>query len=227
MLPREPEPPEAEFDSIGIMTASSQSKRAVFLDRDGTINRDVGYTHRTSDLELLPGAVAGLLKMSRLGYRLFITTNQSGVARGRFTEADVQVFNSALCGRLASEGVTIEAVYYCPFHPTEGSGHYRRESPMRKPDEGMIRLAAQQHDLDLPASFIVGDKKIDVLAGQRAGCRTILVRTGMGGADQGELPVPPDFVAADLLEAADYIAAAQAQDDHGTSSQPKPKETTR
>ena len=209
------------------MTTGSTSNRAVFLDRDGTINRDVGYTHRVEDLELLPNAAAGLSRMAELGYRLFITTNQSGVARGRFTEADVRAFNAALCAHLQSEGVTIEAAYYCPFHPTEGVGQYRRESPMRKPGDGMIRLAAQQHHLDLPASFVVGDRQSDVLAGQRAGCRTILVRTGMGGSDPEAVPSPPDYLAADLLEAANYIAAPRTRNDRSAGSEPKPQRTTR
>jgi D-glycero-D-manno-heptose 1,7-bisphosphate phosphatase len=203
------------------MTSRSASKRAVFLDRDGTINRDVGFTHRVADLELLPGAVAGLSRMAALGYRLLIATNQSGVARGHFTEDDVQAFHAALCQRLRSEGVAIDGVYYCPFHPTEGVGTYRRESPLRKPGDGMIRLAATEHGLDLAASFVVGDKKSDVLAGQRAGCRTILVRTGMGGADEGELPMPPDFVADDLLDAADYIAATPVRVDRSAACDPQ------
>ncbi|MEX2114522.1 MAG: HAD family hydrolase, partial [Pirellulales bacterium] len=142
----------------------ASQRRAVFLDRDGTITRDVGYPHRVEDLELLPNASAGLSRMSALGYLLIITTNQSGVARGLFSEADVQAFHQALCALLKRDGVTIEAIYYCPFHPTEGQGQYRRDSPLRKPGDGMLRLAAAEHELDLAASVAIGDKKSDILA---------------------------------------------------------------
>jgi D-glycero-D-manno-heptose 1,7-bisphosphate phosphatase len=187
------------------MPDPTTTDRAVLLDRDGTINRDVGYTHRVEDLQLLPNAAAGLARMAALGYRLFITSNQSGIARGYFREADMQAFNRALCAQLKDQGITIEGVYFCPFHPTEGTGDFRRESPLRKPGDGMMRLAAAEHDLRLTESFVVGDKHSDILAGQRAGCRTILVRSGAAGSDAEILPAPPDFVAADLLEAAAYI----------------------
>jgi D-glycero-D-manno-heptose 1,7-bisphosphate phosphatase len=190
------------------MVARASKRRAVFLDRDGTITRDVGYPHRLEDLELLPNASLGLARMAALDYCLIITTNQSGVARGLFSEEDVQAFHRALCDLLEHDGVTIEAIYYCPFHPTEGRGEYRRDSPLRKPGDGMLRLAAAEHDLDLAASVAIGDKKSDILAGQRAGCHTILMRTGAAGGDAEELPAPPEFVADDLLDAAGYIEQA-------------------
>jgi D-glycero-D-manno-heptose 1,7-bisphosphate phosphatase len=187
------------------MVDRAQQRRAVFLDRDGTITRDVGYPHRVDDLELLPNASTGLARMAALGYQLIITTNQSGVARGLFTEADVRTFHQALCDRLLRESIRIDAIYYCPFHPTEGIGAYRQDSPLRKPNDGMLRLAAAERDLDLAACVAIGDKKSDVLAGQRAGCHTILVRTGAAGSDTEELTTLPEFVADDLLDAARYI----------------------
>ncbi len=187
------------------MVARASKRRAVFLDRDGTITRDVGYPHRLEDLELLPNASLGLARMAALDYCLIITTNQSGVARGLFSEGQMHAFHRALCELLQRDGVVIEAIYYCPFHPTEGQGEYRRESPLRKPGDGMLRLAAAEHDLDLTASVAIGDKKSDILAGQRAGCHTILLRTGAAGSDEEELPAPPEFVADNLLDAAAYI----------------------
>jgi len=187
------------------MVARASKRRAVFLDRDGTITRDVGYPHRLEDLELLPNASLGLARMAALDYRLIITTNQSGVARGLFTEDAMHAFHRALRELLEQDGIAIDAIYYCPFHPTEGVGEYRRESPLRKPGDGMLRLAAAEHDLDLATSVAIGDKKSDILAGQRAGCHTILVRTGAAGSDAEELPAPPEFVAEDLLDAAGYI----------------------
>jgi D-glycero-D-manno-heptose 1,7-bisphosphate phosphatase len=184
------------------------SRRAVFLDRDGTITRDRGFTHRISDLELLPGAAAGLAQMARSGFRLFVVTNQSGVARGYFSEADVQAFHDTLAERLRVQGVTIEGFYFCPFHPTEGRGVYRQESSLRKPADGMLRRCAIEHGLDLSQSVAIGDRKTDIAAGQAAGCRTILVRTGVAGGDNHSLAAPPDFVADDLLAAAHWMETA-------------------
>ncbi|MGD9720350.1 MAG: D-glycero-alpha-D-manno-heptose-1,7-bisphosphate 7-phosphatase [Pirellulales bacterium] len=193
------------------MAQPKLSNRAVFLDRDGTINRDVGFTHRAEDLELLPHAAAGLARLAALGFQRIIVTNQSGIARGYFSEQQMHAFHLALRERLSQQGATIDAIYFCPFHATEGQGEYRRESPLRKPGDGMLRLAATERGIDLAASYAIGDKKSDVLAGQRAGCRTILLRTGAAGSDEEPLTAPPDFVADDLLAAADWIAASSAE----------------
>ncbi len=187
------------------MPEPKATTRAILLDRDGTINRDVGFTHRVEDLELLPGAVEGLARMAALSFRLLIVTNQSGVARGYFTEADMHAFNRALCDRLGQHNITIDAVYCCPYHATEGKGDYRRDSVLRKPNDGMIRQAAQEHHLALAHCFVVGDKNSDVVAGQRAGCHTVLLRTGAAGSDAVELTSPPDYVADDLADAAAFV----------------------
>jgi D-glycero-D-manno-heptose 1,7-bisphosphate phosphatase len=181
------------------------SKPAIFLDRDGTLTRDLGFVHRAADLRLLDNAVAGLRRMSAAGFRLFITTNQSGIARGYFSEADMHAFNAALRQQLRTEGVEIEAIYHCPFHPEGSVEIYRLDSPLRKPRPGMILEAAAEHGLDLPASFAIGDKKSDILAGQAAGCRTILVQTGAAGSGENDLQARPDHVASDLLAAAEWI----------------------
>jgi D-glycero-D-manno-heptose 1,7-bisphosphate phosphatase len=183
-------------------------RRAIFLDRDGTLNADVGFTHRVEDLRLLDGVVAGLGQLERLGYLLIITTNQSGIARGYFGEAQMRAFNAALVEQLRSHGITIAAIYFCPFHPTAGRGAYRRDSPLRKPNSGMILAAAADHQLDLAASFAIGDKTSDVVAGRAAGCRTILLRCRTDVFQQGNLSARPDFVAADLVEAARFIKRA-------------------
>ena len=187
------------------MKESVVQQRAVFLDRDGTLVRDRGFVHRVEDLELLAGAVDGLREMAALGLRLFVTTNQSGIARGYFTEDAMHAFNRTLCERLRTHGIEIAAVYFCPFHPTEGIGEYRRESPFRKPAPGMIQQAAREHALDLAASFAIGDKPADVLAGRAAGCRTILIGPPNCSADS-----QPDLVAADLAQAAGYIRSCSA-----------------
>ncbi len=148
----------------------------------------------------------GLRQLVALGFRLVIVTNQSGIARGRFSLDDMRRFNDALCGRLADEGIEIAAIYHSPYHPTEGVGLYRRDSECRKPRPGMLLAAARDLALDLPASYAIGDKMSDVAAGRAAGCRTILVQTGQAGQGEPELSVRPDAVARDLAHAAELIA---------------------
>lgn len=180
-------------------------RRAIFLDRDGTINADPGFVHRIDDLQLLPGAAAGLRRMAAAGYRLLIVTNQSGVARGYFSEQQMHDFNTALLERLADEGVAIDQVYCCPFHREATLPAYRQDSPLRKPKPGMLLQAATDWKLNLAGSIAVGDKCSDVAAGRAAGCRTILVRSGTAGSDAEAAAVEPDFVADDLLAAACLI----------------------
>jgi D-glycero-D-manno-heptose 1,7-bisphosphate phosphatase len=187
------------------MVPSPAIRRGVFLDRDGTLNVEIEFIHRVEDLRVLPNVAAGLRRMMALGFQLLITTNQSGIGRGYFSEADMRTFNDALCQQLETQGVRIDGIYFCPFHPTAGIGEYRRDSPLRKPLPGMILEAAAEHQLDLPSSFAIGDRKSDVAAGHAAGCRTILVTTGWGGRGEPQVQVQPDFVAADLVEAAEFM----------------------
>ncbi len=180
---------------------------AVFLDRDGTLTEDVGYPHRLEDLRLLPEVIPALQTLQALGFALIVVTNQSGIARGYFDEDQMRAFHTLLGERLEEGGVRIEAIYHCPFHPEASVAEYRCDSPLRKPKPGMLLLAAEEHGLDLAASYAIGDKKSDVLAGQAAGCRTILVQTGKAGAGEPELATEPDFVAIDLAAAAEWISA--------------------
>jgi D-glycero-D-manno-heptose 1,7-bisphosphate phosphatase len=188
---------------ISSMDRSGRTGRAVFLDRDGTLNRERGFVHRVADLELLDHVVDGLARIQALGFELVIATNQSGIARGYFTEAEMHAFNRALCQLLAAQGVRIADVYYCPFHPTEGIGPYRRESTLRKPQCGMLLAAAEEHQLDLRGSFVIGDKPSDVMAGQAAGCGTIWLHSGSQPPEP--LEAQPDLIASDLLESAEFI----------------------
>lgn len=143
--------------------------KAAFLDRDGVINRDHGYMYKIEDFEFLDGVFEACRRLNALDYRIVIVTNQSGIGRGYFSEADFQRLNDWMLARFAQEGITITGVYYCPYHPEHGIGEYRRESSYRKPGPQMIVDAARDYGLDLRASFIAGDSLRDIQAGQAAG----------------------------------------------------------
>ncbi|RMF44670.1 MAG: HAD family hydrolase [Anaerolineae bacterium] len=183
---------------------------AVFLDRDGTLNREVNYLGDPEQLELLPGVPEGLRALREAGARLVVVTNQAGVARGYYSERDVHRVHAALREKLSAHGAEVDEVYYCPHHPTAGRGHYKKDCPNRKPSPGMLLQAQRDFNLDLTRSFIVGDKLSDLLAGHQVGCRTVLVLTGYGEQTRASLDehgFSPDFVARDLQEAAEWIVA--------------------
>ncbi len=188
-------------------------RAAVFLDRDGTIVREVDYLRSPDQLRLLPGAAAAIKRLNDAGFTVVVTSNQSGIARGILTEADLVHINSILSRRLARRGAHLDAVYFCPHHPEIGPAKYRRRCRCRKPSPGMLLRAAKDLDLDLKHSFSVGDTARDVLAGQRAGCRTILVRTGYGRAAEAEWDkcaprtrsCPADYIADSIAQAVDWI----------------------
>lgn len=150
---------------------------AAFLDRDGVLIEDSGYPHRPEDLKLIPGAAAAVRRMNQAGYRTVIVTNQSGVARGLFSEEQMDVFNTLLVERLAEDGAVIDAVYSAPFHPEAADARYRHpDHPDRKPNPGMLLRAIADHALDPTQSFIIGDQTRDLQAGERAGVRGYLFR---------------------------------------------------
>ena len=153
---------------------------AAFLDRDGVLIEDSGYPHRPEDLKLIPGAAAAVRRMKDAGYRTVIVTNQSGVARGLFSEERMHAFNAELVARLAQDGAVIDAVYACPFHEKAVEARYRHpDHPDRKPNPGMILRAAADHGLDLERSLMIGDRESDMEAARRAGVRGYL----FGGPD--------------------------------------------
>lgn len=175
---------------------------AVFLDRDNTIIKDAVYSVDPNGFSPLPGAVGALKRLISAGYRIVVITNQSGVARGVFTEEALIEFHEYLRDWFAREGAPLDGVYYCP-HYTEGTATgYVTECDCRKPAPGMLLRAAEELHLDLSRSWMVGDRPADVAAGKAAGCRTIRVLTGPA-------PVPedpePDFLADNLPAAADMI----------------------
>ena len=160
---------------------------AVFLDRDGTINEEVGYLDRIEKLRLIPGAAEAIRLINESGMKAIVVTNQSGVARGMFDEDFVHQVNTRLREMLRAEGAAIDGLYFCPHHPTEGLGDYLRTCDCRKPAPGLLLRAAEELRLDLARSYMVGDTLKDIEAGVRAGAQGILVRTGYGEEAAAEL----------------------------------------
>lgn len=148
---------------------------ALFLDRDGVINIDHAYVHKREDFEFVDG-IFELVRIAReCGYRVFVVTNQAGIARGKYTEADFHRLTEWMCSEFASRGAPIDKVYFCPYHAEHGIGIYKLDSPMRKPNPGMILQAAQEFGIDLAASLLVGDMETDIQAGRSAGVGTTIL----------------------------------------------------
>ncbi len=170
--------------------------RAVFLDRDGTIARDVHYCSRPQDFELLRTVPEAVKLLNGHGFKVVVVTNQSGVARGYFTEATLSEIHRKMIDGLRRYGACVDAVYYCPHHPDDGCR-------CRKPGTALFRQAAGELGIDVARSYVVGDAPVDIEAGRALGSRTVLVTTGPGGWP--DLPHPPDHTASNLLEAAEWI----------------------
>ena len=181
---------------------------AIFLDRDGTINEDIGYVSSPDDLIIYPYAARAIRLINDAGLKVIIITNQSGVARRLYDEAVLAQIHERLIQELASDGARIDAIYYCPHHPRIGDAEYRRACQCRKPGPGMLHQAAREHDIDLSRSYVVGDKASDMNLATNAGARGALVLTGYGRqtlANRDEWPCAPEVVADDLLDAVTQI----------------------
>ena len=155
--------------------------RAIFLDRDGTINVDKAYVYKITDFEFLPGVKEALVLLRRTGYRLIIVTNQSGVARGYYTEDDVRTLHNWLRETLAREGADVAGIYYCPHHPEARIEAYRRKCGCRKPGLDLFYKAASDLGLDIDRSIAVGDRVRDLEICRHSGCRGYLVGDREGG----------------------------------------------
>jgi len=179
--------------------------RAVFLDRDGTINEEVGYLRSLGQLAVFPWSAEAIRDLNRAGIKVVVVTNQSGIARGYFDEHFVRQVHRRLQDLLGRKGAFIDAFYYCPHHPTEGIPPYRKVCSCRKPEAGMLLQAARDLQIDLLRSYMVGDMMKDVQTGQRVGAKGILVETGYGSAEKLNTPPHPDYTAATLLDAVSWI----------------------
>ena len=184
---------------------------AVFIDRDGTLTEEVGYVNHPRRLRLLPRSAEAIRRLNRSGLKAVMVTNQSGVARGYFSEEVLQAVNEALVSQIKAEGAYLDGLYVCLHHPTEGTPPYRAACDCRKPEPGLLTRAAADLGLDLSRSWMVGDKISDVLVARRAGAGSILVLTGYGLGEweyrRSLWPAQPDHVAEDLLGAVEWILA--------------------
>lgn len=191
-------------------------KKAIFLDRDGTLNVDVGYLHQLKDLELFPYAVDALRLLKRAGYELVIVTNQSGMARGMIAPGFVEKCHEEMRRRLQAGGVDLDALYYCPHHPDGSVAGLNVECRCRKPAPGMIEDAVRDRGIDPKASWVIGDKWLDVNLGRNAGARSILVRTGWGAEQEEQRPAGQkvDAVCDNLMHAVSVILASPGQGQH-------------
>ncbi|MCK9392901.1 MAG: HAD family hydrolase [Syntrophales bacterium] len=177
---------------------------AVFLDRDGTINEEVGYLDNLEKLRVFPKAFEAVRLINHAGMKTVVITNQSGIGRGLFDEAFVERVHEEMRHIFLKEGAVMDSFYYCPHHPIEGIGPYRQTCSCRKPEPGLLLKAAKDLDIDLGKSYMIGDMPKDVEVGQRAGAKGILVRTGYGKV-AGMGSTRPDYIAQDILEAVRWI----------------------
>lgn len=173
-------------------------KKAVFLDRDGTINEEREYLYKVEECRFLPGVKEAVKRLNSAGYLVIVVTNQSGIARGYYTESDLERLHHYMTEEFTDSGARVDGWYYCPHHPEFPAGEAACDC--RKPLPGMLLAASGELGIDLSSSWMVGDKSADMEAGIAAGCRSILVRTGYGAAEAAA--APSGVIAVDDLGAA-------------------------
>lgn len=175
------------------------TNKAVFLDRDGTLNVDKGYVHRIEGWEWIPGAIDAIVALRKAGFLVIVVTNQAGIARGYYTGEDVDRLHAWVNEELKKQGAAIDGFYYCPHHP-----EYSGECECRKPMPGLLHEAAQDFDIDLDCSWLVGDKAGDIEAGLSTGVKSILVLTGYGKQHR-DLLKEETICTADIVEASNFV----------------------
>ena len=180
--------------------------RAVFLDRDGVITQEPPhYAYRLSHLGLVAKSADAIRLLNESGVVVVVACNQAGIAYGYYQEEDAILFNQAMKEHLAKEGAYIDDIYYCPHHPEAKIERYRVDCNCRKPKPGMLMRAQKELNIDLKHSFMVGDKSSDIEAGKRAGCKTIMVKTGYGAGELKSNQIECNYVANDLYDAVEHI----------------------
>jgi D-glycero-D-manno-heptose 1,7-bisphosphate phosphatase len=192
-----------------IAIIGDMARPAVFIDRDGTLNEEVGYMNHALRLHLIPGAAEAVRMLSHEGIAVVVVTNQAGVARGYFPEIRVVEANDRMRALLQAENAKVDGIYYCPHHPDVSESPYRMNCDCRKPKPGMLYRAAKELDLDLSKSYAVGDRGSDISLGRNGGTKVVFVKTGYGLGEweysRDEWKHQPDHVAEDLLEAVRWI----------------------
>lgn len=183
-----------------------EKSRALFLDRDGIVNEEVGYLHRPEDVRWVTGIVPLCLTAQSLGYKLVVVTNQSGIARGLYSEQQFQSLMTWMRAELAQHGITLDAVYHCPYHPEHGVGEYKREHEDRKPSPGMLLRAARDLHLELAQSVLVGDRCSDLAAAHAAGLRQAFLLRGTEPAPCAE----PHTLVSSLAEVEAWLRSSSA-----------------
>lgn len=184
---------------------------AVFLDRDGTINEQMGYINHISRFVLLPGAAQAIRTLNEQNIPVVVVTNQSGLARGYFPPFLLEEVHAKMERELAAEGARIDGLYICPHHPEAKEEQFRKDCDCRKPKTGLLEQAAAEMNLDLSRSFMVGDRWSDLKCGDRVGATPILVLTGYGRGDleyiSPQQEIQPAKIAEDLPEAVNWITS--------------------
>ena len=183
------------------------ARPALFLDRDGVINVDYAYVHRPENFDFVNGIFELCREAKRLGYRIFVVTNQAGIGRGYYTEQDFHDLTAWMRARLAEHGADVDAVYFSPYHPEHGIGPYKKGSDCRKPGAGMLRQAAAEFEIDFARSVLVGDKYSDIQAGVAAGVGRNLLFAQDGVAGHAPL-AGVTAVLGSLREAVAHLQAA-------------------
>lgn len=183
--------------------------KAIFLDRDGTLNEEVNYLKKPEEIKIFSNTVPALLTFKSLGFLNIIVTNQSGIARGFLSEEDLDVIHNQFRKLLRHENTElIDSIYYSPFHPDAVVDVYKTDSPDRKPGTGMISKAADKFNIDISESFLIGDSYTDMKCAFNAGLRSILVKTGYGYRDEKlclENEISPEYIAEDIYDASLYV----------------------
>lgn len=180
-------------------------RRAVFIDRDGTISEEVGYINHPSRFRIFPYAAPAVRLLNERGWLAILVTNQAGVARGYFSEEMIHTVHDRLVNELARNGARLDAIYYCAHHPSVGESPYRLDCDCRKPKPGLIRRAAEEFNIDLAASWMIGDRYGDIELALNAGVRRAFVMSGYGRGEweyqRESWRHQPELVAEDLFQA--------------------------
>jgi D-glycero-D-manno-heptose 1,7-bisphosphate phosphatase len=178
---------------------------AVFVDRDGTINIDVDFLSSPDQITLIPRSAEAIRELNDAGIPVVVMTNQSGIARGLYSEEDLHAIHRAMDGLLGAAGASVLEYFYCPHHPTDGVAPYVQDCDCRKPKPGMLLQAERKYGFDLGRSFVVGDKCVDVMAGRSVGATSIQVATGYGARERTACTAQRDHFCDDLYDAVQYI----------------------